>query len=259
MKTRILTCIAAALLVSTSAFAQSNAEPKEGTDTSACNWLFASGGGPTLLAWGVSVHGNICRMEAPAGFEHLTAGSHAEGYVLCSGGTVLAHDLGFSEGGFAPGVTVLAGPSGIGITLRRFTSDGLWQLDQKFSRDSKENDITILMTLKRLGGAVGDVRLSRVADFDIDNTFGDDQQDKSDRGVWARQIGGAGHAVTLSNITFATPTSTTLPADGIFDVACNPTPGANPTTQDGTSHVTAHFGTMGFNNTKKTTFVYRRQ
>ena len=254
MKTKLM-IVAAALLFSTAAYAQNPNEPSGdvSAQSDVCAWTFSSGGGNSQLTWCVTVFGNMVRFESPAGFEHIRVGTFNEGYVLCSGTSVLAYDLaGSGQAGWGGGFAVLAGPSGSGITLRRFTADGLWQLDQKFSRDNKENDVTVLMTLKRLGPFVNDVRLARVTDFDNDNDIGDDVQDRSDRGIWARDI----HAVSLSNITFSQFTDTAVGGGG---AACSQASAATPTTADSFNNVTARLGGMGLGNTKKTTFVYRRQ
>ena len=245
----------AALLVSASAFAQDNSTGNgEGTASTDCTWTFSTGSGATRLVYCVSSHGNIMQFQSPQGSEHIRVGTFVEGYVLCSGTTILAHDVGFFESGWAPGTTVLAGPSGAGITLRRITSDFNWQLDQKFSRDVKELDVTVLMTLKNNGPTVNDVRLARVVDMDINNDFSDDTQDRSDRGVFGRDSSLIGF--TLTNVAFNQFVDTAVVG---FGPACSPASLATPTTSDSTSVVTARIGPMNNGVSKKTTFVYRRQ
>jgi hypothetical protein len=255
VKTKLM-MMAGMLLIASGAFAQTgpNAAATAGAeDSSTCTWTFSSGSGASAMTWCVSNHGNLMRFESPAGFEHIRVGVFTEGYVICNGTSVLAYDLGDAgESGFAAGSTVLSGPSSSGITIRRFSADGAWQLDQKFTRDKKENDVTILMTLRRLGVGLPDVRLARVVDFDNDNDFGDDTQDRSDRGIFSRDIRG----VSLSNITFGQPTDTSV---SLSSAACSPVSSATPTTTDSYDNVTARLGVMGTGNTKKTTFVYRRQ
>ena len=245
----------AALLVSASAFAQDNSTGNgEGTASTDCTWTFSTGSGPTRLVYCVSSHGNVMQFQSPQGSEHIRVGTFVEGYVLCSGTSIIAHDVGFIESGWAPGVTVMSGPSGSGITLRRLTSSGLWQLDQKFSRDVKELDVSILMTLKNLGPTVADVRLARVVDMDINNDFSDDTQDRSDRGVFGRDSSLIGF--TISNVSFNQGVHTAVAG---FGPSCSPASLATPTTSDSTTVITARIGPMNTGVSKKTTFVYRRQ
>ena len=260
MRTRTLALIfGALLLVSTSAFAQANSAPAgEGTEDATQDFCFVSGAGPTLLRWCVSRHGNLTHFESPAGHEHVRAGNLTEGYAVCSGTTVLNFDMAdFGESGWTPAFTVVAGPTAGGITLRRTSADGRWELTQKWSRDNKENDISVLMTLKNLGpGTILDVRLARIIDFDNSGDFGDDTQDRSDRSVWARDnttLVGA----TLSNIKFTQPADTALFFDG--SAHCSPGSVATPTATDLWAFVTARLGPLNAGKAATTTFVYRRQ
>jgi hypothetical protein len=177
-------------------------------------------------------------------------GTHYEGYVLCSGTTPLAWDIGSSESGWAAGGIVIAGPSATAITLRRVTTDGLWQLDQKIQADKKELDITITMTmtLTNLGLAAGEVRMARVVDFDNDNDFGDDTQDRTDRSVTAREV----HGLSLTNTKFGQPVDTAVT---FASASCSSTSVSTPTTTDGYSNVTARLGNIGVG--KKATTILR--
>lgn len=258
MRTRTLALIfGALLLVSTSAFAQGNNEASdEGSADLTEDFCFVSGSGNAFLRWCVSRHGNIIHLEAPGGSEHIRIGTFLEGYAVCSGTTVLNNDIGSSEAGWTPAFTVIAGPTAGGITLRRTSADGRWELTQKFSRDNKENDISVLMTLKNLGpGTVLDVRLARIVDWDLNNTIGDDTQDRSDRGVWARDNPSL-RSMTLSNIKFSQTVHTAVAG---FGAACSPASLATPTTSDATSVVTALLGPLNAGKAATTTFVYRRQ
>lgn len=257
MRAKLFMFIAAAMLVSASASAQeiNNQNPPEGATTSDCaSGTFSSGGGATRLTYCVSSHGNVARLESPQGFEHVNIAFRHEGYVLCNGTTILAKDtMDGGEFGWGPAF-ILAGPSGSGVTIRRTTTNGFWQLDQKFSRDNKENDVTILMTLKNLGPFAGDVRLARVVDFDVDNTPGGDVHDRSDKGVWAREARG----MTLTNITFGQAIDTAIV--GVGADGCSLPSFATPTGVADNGHaVTARLGSMNPGKTLKTTFVYRRQ
>jgi hypothetical protein len=86
------------------------------------------------------------------------------------------------------------------VTLRR--SSDQYQLDQVFTLDQKEKDLTITMTLTNISGAmIRDVRIARAYDPDINHDFGDDLEVKSARGVWADDI----DAVTLTGTTWGFP------------------------------------------------------
>jgi hypothetical protein len=251
MKTRILVSAAVMLLAfAANSYAQDGPNSGPVPETSACAFNFVTGGGPSALNWCVSTHANLVRFESPAGFEHLFAGTPWEGYVLCSGTTVLAYDIGSAEVGWGASF-VIAGPTATSVTIRRLTSNGLWQLDQQFKRDNKELDVTINMTLTNLGGPVADVRLARVNDIDTDNDFGDDVMDRTDRSVTGREARG----LSLTNITWNLGTDTAITAAA---AACSPASVATPAVIDNWGNVTARLGNMGPGNKKKVTFVYRR-
>src|SRR5688500_2958402 len=112
------------------------------------------------------------------------------------------------------------------------------------------------MTLKNLRpGTISDARLARIDDWDNNNTVGDDTQDRSDRGVWARDNPSL-RTTTLSNIKFSQTVDTALAG---FGAACSPVSAATPTTTDLTSVVTARLGPLNAGKAATTTFVYRRQ
>jgi hypothetical protein len=74
------------------------------------------------------------------------------------------------------------------VTVRLKSLDGTFQLDQKWSRDSTERDLTLQMTLQNIGPtAVGPVRLMRLVDVDPNgnpaSTF-----DKSRYAAWFRSL-----------------------------------------------------------------------
>jgi hypothetical protein len=258
VKTRTLALIfGALLLVSTSAFAQGNNDASdEGSADVTEDFCFSSGSGNAFLRWCVSRHGNLVHFESPGGSEHIRVATRLEGYAVCSGTTLLNQDTADGgESGWTPAFVVVASGAG-GVTLRRTSADGRWELTQKWSRDTKELDLSVLMTLKNLGpGTISDVRLARIVDWDNNNTFGDDTQDRSDRGVWARDNPSL-RSTTLSNIKFTQAVDTALAG---FGAACSPASVATPTTSDVTSVVTARLGPLNAGKAATTTFVYRRQ
>jgi len=65
---------------------------------------------------------------------HSLGASAIEGYILCVNGALKAYDNATRKVVLA--ATVIAAPTATGITIRRKTLDGLFQLDQKWSRDN---------------------------------------------------------------------------------------------------------------------------
>jgi hypothetical protein len=277
MKRKMFAFTVATMLAAAAAHAQKvtrtieSNEQKNNVDTLAalagagCAFNFATGSGPTRLAWCVSSNANLVKFESPASVLHLREGLR-EGYALCTtedliGDRVRGFDNGAGSSGFdAP---VLLASSTSSVTIRRLTTDGAFQLDHTFARDSKENDVTITVTIKNISGAVADgVVYARFADLDISGDGGDDVMDRSLRGVWARDISVvSGEAVALTATTFSVPAvpvalrlaDTTM--SGCFASGA-PTP-LSP--GDNAAHVTYHLGGFGVNQTKKVTFTYRRQ
>jgi hypothetical protein len=125
----------------------------EVTASSACFANLASGSGATALTVCLSDHGNIVKWITPAGVEHSTKN---DGYVLCSlgaaGPVVHGWDAGFIEDGFGP--SIIDQPNGVNtlpLVITRTTDDGVFRLDQSFTRDATEKDLTITMTVTNLG------------------------------------------------------------------------------------------------------------
>ncbi len=125
----------------------------EVTASSACFATLASGAGATALTVCLSDHGNIVKWTSPAGVEHSTKN---DGYVLCSlgAGAPVVHgwDAGFIEDGFGP--SIIDQPNGantLPLVITRTTDDGVFQLEQRFTRDATEKDLTIAMTVTNVG------------------------------------------------------------------------------------------------------------
>jgi hypothetical protein len=120
----------------------------------ACFASLASGAGATGFTVCLSDHGNIVQWTTPAGVEHSTRN---DGYVLCSLGAtapvVHGWDAGIStEDGFGP--SVIDQPNGadtLPLVITRTTDDGVFRLEQSFTRDGTEKDLTITMTVTNLG------------------------------------------------------------------------------------------------------------
>jgi hypothetical protein len=123
------------------------------TASGSCFASIGSGSGATALTVCLSDHGNIVRWTTPAGVEHSTLN---DGYVLCSLGTVapIVHgwDAGIStEDGFGP--PTIDQPNGantLPLAITRMTDDGVFELEQRFTRDATEKDLTIAMAVTNL-------------------------------------------------------------------------------------------------------------
>jgi len=121
----------------------------------ACFSSLASGAGTTAFTVCLSDHGNIVQWTTPAGVEHSIRN---DGYVLCSLGdtrlpVVHGWDAGIStEDGFGP--PIIDQPNGantLPLSITRMTDDGVFRLEQRFSRDATEKDLTIAMTVANIG------------------------------------------------------------------------------------------------------------
>ena len=124
------------------------------TASGTCFASIASGSGATALTVCLSDHGNIVQWTTPAGVEHSIKN---DGYVLCSLGAaapvVHGWDAGIStEDGFGP--PIIDQPNGantLPLVIARTTDDGVFRLEQRFTRDASEKDLTIAMTVTNLG------------------------------------------------------------------------------------------------------------
>lgn len=208
-------CVAAMLaFMPGTAMAQEQANAAGATPEpllTACNHLFGAGN----LVWCVSNEGNLVRFTSPAGFEHIAVGGISEGYVVCTSATGNYWDTALSASGWGPPIVLAL--SGSGITIRRTTTDGRFQLDQKWSRDNLERDLTVMMSLTNFG-ATQNVFLLRTSDPDVDNDFSDDRFDKSAHAGWTRDF----NAVTMSNLTLTVPHSVIMSNPAPIVSSCSP-------------------------------------
>ena len=202
--TTLLTTAIATLLAAAAAQAQDvvRADLGEGAnpESSVCTYPFTA----SNIKWCLNANGNLVSLQSPGSIEHIRWGASAiEGYILCVNGALKAHDMAFwpSEG-FGP-PTVIAAPTATGITIRRKTLDGLFQLDQKWSRDNTERDLTLQMTLKNLGPAAN-VELGRVTDVNVDfslDKFSIDLFDRTRNALWFRDPVNGRDGVTMKLLT----------------------------------------------------------
>jgi hypothetical protein len=150
---------------------------------------FHGGSGPSYVKVCVSKRGNIVKLQAPKGTEHIDVGAVYEGYVLCKGITTsVAHDTAGSQAGFlAPKITQPKGANTLPLTITRTTADGSFRLSQEFGFDAARREFSITMRLKNLSGVTQtSVGMARAVDLDVDGDAPDDVWDRSNDGVWAR-------------------------------------------------------------------------
>jgi hypothetical protein len=225
------------------------------TQAITCAHNFANGGA-TGLSWCVSAQGTMPKFASPPAFEHIQVGAPLEGYVICSGAAPLAYDLSAFEAGMGAFATI-AGPTGSGVTVRRFAGAAGFEVDNKYKADLKENDVTISMTVKNVGPPRSNVTIARMFDPDVDGDWGDEIHDKGSRSVWARDTLNS-NAVTLTGTTFGAFTSTAV-GTAFPALNCTDAGVALPTgPSDHLVRVTQSVGNMATGQTKKVTFVYRR-
>jgi hypothetical protein len=252
----LLATAVATLLAAAGVQAQNSTEEINPESTN-CVYNFGSGN----LKWCVSEHGNLMKFESPAGLEHIRVATLFEGYVVCVNDQPLYWDHGQLEGGFGPPL-VIAGPTASGVTIRRTTTDGKFQLDQKWSRDTTERDVTVQMTLRNLGPLAADVHLSRVGDIDVNATTGNDYYDDSVVGAWLRDATAANHAVTMYGLTLTVPVSSVVET-GPWNVGtpkCAPPAAVSPGgPTDPIVHILYSIGSMKTNAAKIVKVGYRAQ
>ena len=173
-------------------------------ESSVCNYSFSA----SNIKWCLNANGNLVSLQSPGTIEHiryatLAGPMAAEGYILCVNGGLKAHDNAYFPGnGWGP-PTVIVAKTATGITIRRKTLDGKFQLDQKWSRDNNERDLTLQMTLKNLGPAAN-VELGRVVDFNVDYSLDGlfvDRFDRSRNTLWFRDQVNGRDGVTLKLLT----------------------------------------------------------
>ena len=137
-----------------------------------------SGSGATAMNVCVSQHGNLVKFEAPAGVDHIgPLNLFKDGYAICTGNLPTiqnvshGYDTGGSEAGFGAATIIQPnGPNTFPLTIIRDTTNGIFSLTQKFSRDTNEQDWTITMTLKNLSPVAQQaVKLQRAFEGDVDN------------------------------------------------------------------------------------------
>ena len=182
------------------------------------------------IKWCLNANGNLVSLRSPGEIEHISfkgpSGPGAiEGYILCVNGALRAHDTALRPALNLGPPTVIAAPTATGITIRRKTLDGLFQLDQKWSRDNTERDLTLQMTLKNLGPAVGWVELGRITDVNVDYSLDElfpDRFDRTQYTLWFRDQVNGRDGVTMKLLTLNPAYyAVVVPYWPAFDARCN--------------------------------------
>ena len=176
-------------------------------ESRACTYSFTA----SNIKWCLNANGNLVSLQSPGTVEHIrwgpAPGYAIEGYILCVNMALKAYDNAYAGMGFGP-PTVIAAKTATGITIRRKSLDGTFQLDQKWSRDNNERDLTVQMTLKNLGPAVEYVLLARVADINVDYSLDGQHADRFDRTkytLWFRDPVNGRNGVTMKWLTLVAP------------------------------------------------------
>ena len=169
-------------------------------ESEACKYNFTA----SNIKWCLNANGNLVSLKSPGTIEHIRYGSGQarEGYILCVAGALKAYDNAYFSAGFGP-PTVIVAKTATGITIRRNTLDGKFQLDQKWSHDNTERDLTLQMTLKNLGAAAN-VELGRVTDFNVDiglDGLFPDVFDRTRNTLWFRDQVNGRDGVTMKLLT----------------------------------------------------------
>jgi hypothetical protein len=224
----------------------------------------------------VSNGGNIVNLISPnsagAEYDHIGPGALSEGYVLCytkaATGAVNAYDTGSFSSGFA---TPVVGTN----QITRNTTDGQFQLIQKFIFNAANKSLNINVTVRNIGpGSASNVIFRRQVDTDADtggaqgwanfqNRFvtGTDfvmgYNDMSDA-IAAGQTQASGvmlrHIQQPSGVTHVGKTTA-----AILESGCDPAPVTTPTARDDLgSTLQYNMGTIGSTGDRTVRIQYER-
>jgi hypothetical protein len=233
-----------------------------------CLDTFASGSGDEKFRICISKHGNLMRLESPAGVEHIRNGGFLEGYFLCTDATAteVGFDIGLAEDGFDEGTVSQPGGAGtLPMIVTRNSLDGRFQLIQTFTWDPANLRVKIEVQITNVSGVKQfDVDLRRIVDLDIGaivtghftNNWGESLES-----VFAWNDVGTGtlapQGVSLTATSPKTPHFTQVVNFG--DVGCVSTSAEpTPTTGDFVGIVTYNIGNIPANKTKTVSYVYER-
>ena len=245
----------------------------------ACFSTHTFGSSRTFMKVCITEDGNLLQFESPASQEHIfNSGPVGEGYVLCSpsgNNGVHGFDTAGLESGFGDStITQPKGPNTFPLTIVRETTDGIFRLQQTFSRDTAEHDLTITMKVTNVSGiARSVVRLHRYYNGNLGNDGNSDVWDKAEDSVWGRQGNNNRNGLMLTALTYATPHNVFVEEvsewnPSFFPVVgaqtargCSPQnpPPSTPTSPgDFVGRVAYELGTINPNKSKTVKVLYRR-
>jgi hypothetical protein len=237
-----------------------------------CRATFVSGSGADLIRFCVSKHGNLMRLESPAGIEHIRNGSFNEGYVLCTDGTAteVGFDIGDQEDGFDDGTVNQPGGGGtLPVVVTRNSLDGRFRLIQTFTWDPADLRVKIEMQVRNVSGEKQfNVDLRRVVDLDIAGnvtaTFTNNWGESLESVFAWNNLGLVGggddpfqQGVSLTAASPKTPHFTEVSNSletGCFSIGGVPSPNLG----DFVGVVTYNIGNIPANQTKTVTYVYEK-
>jgi hypothetical protein len=245
-----------------------------GTASIACQYVLAStGGGEKFFRTCISTTGNVVQFHSPQGVgDAINTGTVIEGYAVCDDGAggeptqgwhAGVHGWDSAEGSAGFGAPILLSQTATSVTIRRFTVDGVYRLDQRFTRDVSRRETTVQMTLTNVSPIRRtQVLLARYVDLDVDGIL-DNKWDIARSSVWARATGG-GNGVTLNATTVeVAPRTVVLETFDTLNTqtkrGCFASPLVPPNSGDLTGRIIYPIGTLAAGATKTVRFVYRRQ
>jgi hypothetical protein len=258
--TRRVTLLATAIatVLAAAGVQAQNASGDISPESTPCVYNFGSGN----LVSCASADGNLMQFQSPAGavHEHMRVATLWEGYTICVNNVAAYYDLGVVEAGFGPPV-VISPPTASAVGIRRTTTDGKFQLDQKWTRDGTERDVKVTMTLRNLGPAATNVKLIRTGDIDVNNTPANDYYDDSVVGAWVRDGTADNVGVTMYGLTLTVPMTSVVDRNwALVPPLCAPVPAAVPGgPADPAVHIIYSIGSMKLNGSKTVAVGYRAQ
>lgn len=228
--------------------------------TTACQSTFTTGSGESYLTFCVTANGNIAKFGSPQSYSQI----YAEGYGVCDGTTnsqVSYHDHEYADSGNWASAAVIQ-PNGVNtfpLKIVRTTSDGIWILTQTFSRNTNEQTIKVVMTLKNNTAVPRLAFLERYADVDADGNSALNYSDVGLNSAWTYfndNNSDKGHGLTLRALpgNFYKSAGIVAPNDGD---ACHQTYRKGPYFGDSALDFSWGLNWMAAGSSKTVSFEYR--
>lgn len=189
-----LLLLTAVVILAVSALAQSSSKDSQFAPqyTDVCQSTFTSGNGLSYMSFCTTQNGNVARFESPKSYSQLFPGG--EGYGLCdtTNGNVRYYDWGTygNLGWQSTTITQPKGPNTFPLTIIRTTADGVWTLQQVFSRNPNTPAVKVTMTLQNNSGVTRQVYLERFADIDANGSSSDNWFSADWFGAWGSTLTG---------------------------------------------------------------------